>query len=59
MVGNDKLFNASFFIVGEEAIGQALHRMIPSTPSGIWKAVLTPAVKDRFAQSYRLPNHCA
>jgi hypothetical protein len=55
---NDKLPNASFFIVGKDPMVQAMDRTIPGTLSGIREPVLTPAVQDRFAQFCRLHNHC-
>jgi hypothetical protein len=58
IVANDKLFNAFFFIVGKDPMVQAMHRTIPWTPSGIRGPDLTPGGQDRFAQSFRLHNHC-
>jgi hypothetical protein len=43
IVADDKLRNASFFIVGKDPMVQSVHRMIPSTPSGICDPVLTPS----------------
>jgi hypothetical protein len=57
IVANDKLLNASFFIVGKDPMVPAIHLIIPWTPAVVREPILMPAVLDKFAQSCRLHNH--